>query len=356
MSSRFLACSTRQTSRSGTFNAVSEMLIVHLTRDLAEIACTYVFPFIGNALDSQTNLNSQDVHTAHWVDRLDVWEAIGWKGHATVEGWDTDAPFGFADLLKTLDHLGNGQAPDHRCDTVNRRIVKHWSVGVGVGRLIIWKDFGAQLHIGTARFMVSVMALIPDGKLAFSSLGAKSAVVHVWELSGNGPMCAMYGHTKGLNAMVALSNDRLASASSDHQIRIWNLVTYCSHHVLKGHTHEVLSLVVLRNGFLASAAYDDTVRVWNLDSGVCLCALAAPGTVALGVLCDGSLVSAANSRDSTNHGPEITVWDTETHSQITKMTLNQEEMLYPWLLRTMLVICGKLVLCYSHERRIRVWE
>ena len=70
--------------------------------------------------------------------------------------------------------------------------------------------------------------------------------------------------------MTALGDGRLASASSDKTVRVWDASSGVCLRVLEGHTDWVNSVTALGDGRLASASSDNTVRVWDASSGVCL--------------------------------------------------------------------------------------
>ena len=64
-----------------------------------------------------------------------------------------------------------------------------------------------------------------------------------------------------------LPDGRLASASDDMTVRIWNLTTGTLDMTLYGHTSIAYSIDVLANGYLVSGGFDYALRVWNTTSG-----------------------------------------------------------------------------------------
>jgi WD40 repeat protein len=80
------------------------------------------------------------------------------------------------------------------------------------------------------------------------------------------------GHSSGVNS-VAFSHDsiRLASASHDCTVKIWNISSGACVQTLEGHRDDVKSVAFSHDSTqLASASRDGTIKIWDQNSGMCL--------------------------------------------------------------------------------------
>ncbi len=70
---------------------------------------------------------------------------------------------------------------------------------------------------------------------------------------------------------------KIASASEDRTVRLWDATTLASLAVLRGHKWDVRAIAFSRDGKrLFSAGRDETVRIWDVTSGKSLKVIRAP--------------------------------------------------------------------------------
>ena len=156
--------------------------------------------------------------------------------------------------------------------------------------------------------------------------GGMDGVVLVWELGGAGgpggggaggasgagePRARLRGHVTCINALVQLSDGRLAASARDGSVRLWDLGSgACT--ALSGHPSMVLCLAPHPDGQrLLSGSADGSVHVWEVAHPEVWSVALEPqvhghkdGVWCLAVLGDGSVLSGG-------FGATVRVWDVE---------------------------------------------
>jgi WD40 repeat protein len=98
------------------------------------------------------------------------------------------------------------------------------------------------------------------------------STVRIWDTSSGACLQTLKGHSSDVSS-VAFSHDstRLASASYDSNVKIWDASSGACLQTLKGHSSIVNSVAFSHDSKrLASASYDSTVKIWDASSGACL--------------------------------------------------------------------------------------
>ncbi|KAJ3217315.1 hypothetical protein HDU67_008117 [Dinochytrium kinnereticum] len=165
---------------------------------------------------------------------------------------------------------------------------------------------------------------------------------------------SLSGHTEAV-LCVSFSPDstKLATASGDTTVRIWDLNTTTPKFTLQGHTNWVQIVAWAPNGkMLASGSMDKTIRLWDPKTGKALGEpLKAHTQVVTGLSWEPMHSNAACSRfASVSKDATIKIWDALNRRII--MTLSQH---------TAPVMCVKwggegLIYSASRDKSIRVWS
>ncbi|KAL2889226.1 Vegetative incompatibility protein HET-E-1 [Ceratocystis lukuohia] len=200
----------------------------------------------------------------------------------TVKIWDTTSGTclqtleGHGDYVKSVVFSNDGQRLASGSDD---RKVKIWDATSGAC---------LQTLKGHHHSVTSVV-FSNDGQRLAS--GSDDSTVKIWDATYGAVSHALKGHL-GFRKFSALqrphqhqglimfSNDgqRLASASGDKIVKVWDTTSGICLQILEGHHNSVTSVVFSNDGLLlASGSWDKTVKIWDATSGACLQTLEGHG-------------------------------------------------------------------------------
>ncbi|KAK3938110.1 hypothetical protein QBC46DRAFT_356117 [Diplogelasinospora grovesii] len=134
--------------------------------------------------------------------------------------------------------------------------------------------------------------------------------VKIWDPATGACVLMLEGHSSWVSS-VAWSHDatRLASASYDKMVKIWDPATGACVSTLEGHSYSVSSVAWSHDATrLASASYDKTVKIWDPATGACVSTLEGYS---------GWVSSVAWSHDATrlasaSYDKTVKIWDPAT--------------------------------------------
>lgn len=113
----------------------------------------------------------------------------------------------------------------------------------------------------------------PDGTMI--ATGSNDKTVRVWESNTGKPLGkAMVGHTAFVRALCwepyhlqQSGRPRLASASKDATVRIWDVVSRTADIVLSGHKTSVSCVRWGGTGLIYTSSQDKTIKIWDSSKG-----------------------------------------------------------------------------------------
>ena len=203
-----------------------------------------------------------------------------------------------------------------------------------------------ESYTGHGSWVWSV-AWSPDGSRLASASGDHS--VKIWEVSSGEVIATLHGHGDRVWS-VAWSPDgsRLASASGDRSIKVWEVSSGEVIATLHGHGSWVWSVAWSPDGFLLASASDDrSIKVWEVSSGEAIATLQGHGDSVRSIVWspDGFLLASASGDRS------IKVWEASSGQAIATLQGHGDPVLsVAWSPN------GSRLASASGDRSIKVWE
>ena len=173
--------------------------------------------------------------------------------------------------------------------------------------------------------------------------------VKIWDTSSSECLQTLEGHS-GWVSSVAFSNDstRLASASHDRTVKIWDTSSSECLQTLEGHSDWVRSVAFSYDSTrLASASDDRTVKIWDTSSGECIQTLEGHSDQVRSVafLHDSTRLASA-SDDRT-----VKIWDTSSGECIQTLEGHSDQVRSVAFLHDSTRLASA-----SHDRTVKIWD
>jgi hypothetical protein len=184
-------------------------------------------------------------------------------------------------------------------------------------------------------------ALLPVGWFALSS--AADHTIRVWDVTISVETARLKGHSFGVRALCALSDERRASGSDDQTIRLWDLTTGAAISRLEGYS-EGVRVPALPDGRLASGSDNQTIRLWDLTTGAEISRLEGHSDGVRALALPGGRL-ASSSDDQT-----IRLWDLTTGAEISRFEGHSDGV------RALCALPNGRPASGADDQTIRLWE
>jgi Tol biopolymer transport system component len=160
--------------------------------------------------------------------------------------------------------------------------------------------------------IITGVAWSPDGKRIASA--SQDETVQVWDATTGDNVLTYRGHTSIVTA-VAWSPDgvHIASASQDGAVQLWNATTGAYMFTYRGHTGTVTALAWSPDGTrIASSSWDKTVQVWDATTGKRLLTYQGHTSIVTAVAWSPDGVHITSASDDRT----VQVWDAATGNHV----------------------------------------
>ncbi|KAF2028156.1 WD40 repeat-like protein [Setomelanomma holmii] len=120
---------------------------------------------------------------------------------------------------------------------------------------------------------ISSVACASAQNLARLASASWDKTIKIWNTTTGECLQTLKGHTGKvvcISFSSAQDSTHLASGSWDETAKIWDSNTAACLRTLRGHTDKVVSLAFFSGHRLATASWDRTAKVWDTDKGTCL--------------------------------------------------------------------------------------
>jgi WD40 repeat protein len=179
----------------------------------------------------------------------------------TIKIWNISNPLNWT-LINTLREIAN--------DVPEIEYVNNDTFAIGQGGAIKIRSLSngstlASFNVGHTS--IFCLKLLSNGIYLAAGLDNNFGIRIYDFKTGTIKVSLNASNCSGVYDLAQISSDLLASSSTDHNVRIWNLTTYSLKFTLSGHTLNVYGLKLVSSDILASGSSDSSIKFWNISNG-----------------------------------------------------------------------------------------
>ena len=194
---------------------------------------------------------------------------------------------------------------------------------------------------------VEALAIAPNGQLAASASGR---TLQLWELATGEIIFTGEHESKVNNIAFSSSGTRIASASNDETIRIWNAEAHSGEPLLtmRGHKSSITDVEFTPDDrYLFSSSSDGTVGWWDVEHGELREIFSGSGRSVETVV----LSPDSHSVITTNFSNSARLWDLKTGQAL--LTLSGHDN---WVRAAAFSPDGKQIATASNDKTVKLWN